>query len=661
MKIHRVELCNFRCFGAAPETINFNPTATALVGNNGSGKTAIFLALQRMFGITNSQRTIRKSDFHLAPDAAELVNGAELHIDCVLSFPELEVEEVEDGQDNPFNVIPEVFQHMCASDEDAPLYVRMRLQARWLEDGTPEGTVEQDLKWVTTLDEEFVWDDCKRVQAAERNFIQFVYVPANRNASDQVTALLKGRLWRAARWSRDLTDAATVGAERVQEQFDGEAPATFVLERLQKRWEEVHQGDTDTQPEFRLIETRLDELVRSAEFAFVPDAAGQPRRLEDLSDGQRSLFHIALTAATLEMEHDALALPAQNEAFDQQKLRRTYLTILGIEEPENCLSPFFLSRIMIQCRNIGEMPNAQSLVSSHSASILARLEPEEVRYLRHVNETKCSTVRELTLPPEETDARRYVRLAVKSYPELYFARAVVLAEGDSERIVLPRLAEAMGFPLDQAFVPIVPLGGRFVSHFWRLLNDLEIPAVTLLDLDAGRKHGGANAIRYVIEELGQLGNDLSANRSIVNGEIDLEEKDEIDDQELVDQDQAHPWLKALRRERVFFSSPIDLDFAMLYVFGETYQKVRPGGRGPKLDEASVAAKKLTTLKTDGNPELFDDRYDDAFAWYPYLFLGQSKPEAHLAALADLSDEELEADAPEELKRLIRKVRALVLE
>jgi hypothetical protein len=60
------------------------------------------------------------------------------------------------------------------------------------------------------------------------------------------------------------------------------------------------------------------------------------------------------------------------------------------------------------------------------APVEARLEPEEVRYLRHDNETKCSKVKELTLPPENTDARRYVRLAVKSYPELYFARAVVL-------------------------------------------------------------------------------------------------------------------------------------------------------------------------------------------------------------------------------------------
>lgn len=659
MKLHRIELQNFRCFGGETTPVHFDDTVTALVGNNGSGKTAIFHALQRLFGTTSAQRTIRKSDFHLPPDSAELESGSELSIDCVLSFPELEAEN-EDEVDVHADAIPEVFQHMCASGEDAPLFVRIRLQAKWLEDGTPEGTIEQELKWVQTLDDEYQWNECSRVSATERNFIQFVYIPANRNAYDQVSALLKGRIWRAAKWSEDLAEKATAGAKSVQEQFDAEDPASFVLERLRKRWDQVHQADTETKPQLGLIEARFDELVRRAEFAFIPDAAGQPRRLDDLSDGQRSLFHIALTAATLEIEAEALALDPQDETFDREKLRRTYLTILAVEEPENCLSPFFLSRIMEQCREIGELNNAQSIISSHSASISARLEPEEVRYLRLETETMCSSVRGLTLPEDEEDARRYVRLAVKSYPELYFARAVILAEGDSERLVLPRLAEAMGFPLDQAFVPIVPLGGRFVSHFWRLLNDLGIPHVTLLDLDAGRKHGGGATISYVVEQLAEIGNDLTNNGLVLDGTIDLAELDEIDDGELVEEDQDHPWLKALRRERIYFSSPIDLDFGMLCLFEKEYQVRRPGGKGPRLSDEAIAAKKKSTLKTDGSPEIFDDSFDRTFGWYPYVFLGQSKPEAHLSALSKIKDKDLKAEAPIELRRLLKRVRKMVL-
>lgn len=52
-----------------------------------------------------------------------------------------------------------------------------------------------------------------------------------------------------------------------------------------------------------------------------------------------------------------------------------------------------------------------------------------------------------------------MRLAIRAYPELYFARSVILGEGDSERLVIPRAAEVMGVQLDPSFVPIVPLGG----------------------------------------------------------------------------------------------------------------------------------------------------------------------------------------------------------
>ncbi|MBL2686090.1 ATP-dependent endonuclease, partial [Klebsiella pneumoniae] len=83
-------------------------------------------------------------------------------------------------------------------------------------------------------------------------------------------------------------------------------------------------------------------------------------------------------------------------------------------------------------------------------------------------------------PQNDAEASRYVRLAVRAYPELYFARFVILGEGESERLVLPRVAEAMSVKFDPSFVPIVPLGGRYVSHFWRLLNGLRIPHATLL-------------------------------------------------------------------------------------------------------------------------------------------------------------------------------------
>lgn len=653
MKIESVAIQRFRCFGREAVTISLDTGVSVFVGSNGAGKTAVFQALSRLFGVSPSQRAVRRRDFHVAADQEGLQTGASLSIDVIFSFPELEGLDEDDSED----AVPEFFSQMAASALGAPLKARMRLQAIWVDDGTPDGSVDEDIRWITTLDDDFDWDECRRVQSVERGSVQLIYVPASRDASTQVTSLLKGRLWQAAVWSEDFRERSARSAKNIQRRFEDEEPAKFVIDRLSERWKQVHEADTDTTPILRLVESRFEELVRKAEFAFYPDEAGQERELADLSDGQRSLFHIALTAATLEVERDALALPADESSFDHEKLRTANLTLLAIEEPENSLSPFFLSRVIALARDIGSLSSAQVALSSHSPAILARIEPQEVRYFRLDRGVRRSSVRQLSLPENDQEASQYVRLAVRAYPELYFARFVILGEGDSERLVILRIAEAMGVHLDPSFVPIVPLGGRYVGHFWRLLNDLDIPFATLLDLDLGRVHGGAKAIANAVVNLNEVGNDLSENFYVKTlGAINPDEVDDLEDDHLLDEFKANSWLQALKLESVFFSDPLDIDFSMLSAFPEAYQRPHPGGHGPRGGEEAIRNKKAVTLKTDGNPDLYDADYDDEFKWYPYLFLNRSKPETHLSALSRIEDQTLVDHAPPELKALIEHVR-----
>jgi putative ATP-dependent endonuclease of the OLD family len=225
--------------------------------------------------------------------------------------------------------------------------------------------------------------------------------------------------------------------------------------------------------------------------------------------------------------------------------------------------------------------------------------------------------------------------------------------------VIPRLAEAMGVQLDPSFVPIVPLGGRYVRQFWRLLNDLRIPHATLLDLDLGRAHGGGALIADVVAKLGEIENDLSENSLVVAGTIVPGEVNTIEDSDLLDEGADHDWLRALRKEAIFFSSPLDIDFAMLSAFPEAYQHPNPGGRGPRGDADAIRNKKAVTLKTGGDPELYGDVFDDEFEWYPYLFLSRSKPATHIAALARIKDDDLAESAPPELKALIWHIREAI--
>ena len=63
------------------------------------------------------------------------------------------------------------------------------------------------------------------------------------------------------------------------------------------------------------------------------------------------------------------------------------------------------------------------------------------------------------LPAGDEDASKFIREAMRAYPELYVARYVIPGEGATEEIVLPVLAKAMDFPIDRSFIVVVPLWG----------------------------------------------------------------------------------------------------------------------------------------------------------------------------------------------------------
>lgn len=617
---------------------------TVLVGGNGSGKTGVFVALSRLFGINSHQRSITKRDFHLSADNPELTPDRSLILEAVFCFPE------QDGNpEEGIYAVPEFFRQMAASAPGEPLKVRMRLEAVWTDDGTPDGSVTEDIRWITALDDQFNWDGCQRVQSAERASIQVIYVPAARDADSQVARLLKGRLWKAARWSQPFRDIVAGSADDVKQAFAQEPPAEFVLDRLSKRWTQLHMADTETDLTMHLVESRFESLVRNATFTFSPDEAGAERTLEELSDGQRSLFHIALTATTLEVEQDILQGPGDDRIFEHERLHRVHLTLLAIEEPENSLSPFFLSRIIRLARDVAGLPIAQVAMSSHSPAILGRIEPEEIRYFRLNQQTRQSTVKEIDLPNDNEEAsRRYVRLAVKAYPELYFARFVILGEGDSECLVIHRIAQAMKIDLDPSFVPIVPLGGRYAVHFWRLLETLGIPFATLLDLDLGRRHGGANLVRDIVEKLRELPHQYRENAAF--------DVAELDDRMLLADWEINPIKAAFSNRGVFFSHPLDIDFSMLRAFRNAYEHPHSNGPGPNLSVQAIQKSKTTTLKRGGNGTLYNNEFNLCFAWYPYLFLNKSKPETHIAALSRIGDDILANDAPSEIKDLLERVK-----
>ncbi|MCG5076502.1 ATP-dependent nuclease [Paraburkholderia tagetis] len=645
MFIERLILTNFRCFGPAPTTIDLLPGLTAFVGANGSGKTAVMQALQRLFGITAEQRRIRRQDFHVS--AAEDVTPQQRRfvLEVILAFPELDT-PVAGGI-----AIPEFFQQMAA-DEAGRLKCRLRFEATWTDDGSLEGTIEQKY-WAVRAFGVFAEADCIELKAVDRARIQMIYVPASRDGASQVTAFLRGRLWRAINWSQGVRDTFSNAGSTLNNAFAGEAAVDVVAAAVQRRWQEVHSAGTDSVPLFRPVDLRFQEFIRKVEVVFRPDEAGRERALDDLSDGQRSLFHLAMTAATLDVESSVAADPVA-AGFQVGGVPLPALTLIAVEEPENNLAPFYLSRIVRQIEDLTRGPRAQALVSSHSPSILSRVDPSQVRHFRLNLADRSARVRAIQLPEGQEDASKFIREAVHAYPELYFARFAVLGEGASEEVVLPRLGEAMGFDIDRSFVAVVPLGGRHVNHLWRLLSGLDIPYATLLDLDWGRDGGGWGRIKTACTQLIEIG---VAPQAIFGQHLDpagpVANLAAFDGFPAENTRDMTNWINWLRQFHIFFCTPLDLDYSLLSAFPAAYQMIEPGRQGPSL----VGDPRTAVLGEGGRGALYGADQDALLRWYRYLFLGRGKPSTHVRVLSGLTNEALVAGVPEELRVLLTSIAA----
>nr|WP_187699664.1 AAA family ATPase [Pseudomonas fragi] len=653
VRIESITVSGFRCFGPNEIVISISDEVTTIVGPNAAGKTALLQAMSKLFGVTRTQRTILLSDFHLGPkEDPESRDSKELYIEALIAFPELL-----DGSATVETIAPS-FRHMQILRAGQAPVCRMRLEAQWDDDGTLEGEVSQNLFWIDSLDKEPAEDKYQPVAVTDRGLIQLYYTPASRDAAGQIRATagtLAARLLRAIEWSSDTEDKVQEATESLTAAFEGESAITAITEALQTRWADLHDDTSNTKPRLSLVSRRFEEVINKIAVIFEQGPDGRERGIDALSDGQQSLFYFALAAAVFDLER--AVVEGSVDGFRKDSLHIPALTLFALEEPENHLSPYFLARIIRQVRSLTEASGAQAIITSHSPAVLSRVEPSEVRYCRCNAKTRISNVKRIELPADDVEASKFVRGAILAYPELYFARFVLLVEGDSERIVLPQLAEALDLLIDPAFVAIVPLGGRHVQYFWRLLKGLGIPYATLLDLDLGRDGGGWGRVKTALEKLIEFGEPKDKILKVTSGVMTDAKLAEMHKwSNPVDHSNLLGWMNRLKKYNVFFSAPLDLDLEMLNAFPDDYAAVIPKGGGPRMAADKAAEVVLGTsgpgLAVYTGP--YED-YPESFPQYRYHFLTHSKPATHLAALARVSKASLIAGMPAVLAEVVRHI------
>ncbi|MDY0331798.1 MAG: AAA family ATPase [Thiomonas sp.] len=634
MQISSIRLSNFQCFGPTPVTI-FPKDITFLIGPNGSGKTAVLQALSRMFGFDPKQRQLQKSDFHTPLGEDVLKEQRSLWVEIDISFPELE----EDDADHP--TIPPQFNHMRLQDGEELPTVRIRLSATL----DIDGDIQDELLYILQVDENNEPVNKSNVSAMDRKSIQVHYLPARRDPADHISYsanTLLGRLLRSADWTENKEEIKEL-TEQVSKTLGQNKGITEFGTTLNTQWQHLHKGDFFSSPKVTFASTEIDALLRHMSVSFSPAHDDKQVDFSRLSDGQKSLLYLSLVLTTQSIGRKLQKPEGDDIGFDPELFRPATFTLVAIEEPENSLSPQYLGRIVSSLKEMVAHNDAQALIATHAPSMLRRVEPEDICYLR-LNEQRQTQVTTIQMPEKADEAYKFVREAVMAFPEVYFARLVVLGEGDSEEIVLPRILQAKGMPVDEQAICVAPLGGRHVNHFWRLLSGLGIPYKTLLDLDLARFGGGWGRFKVANDYLKKFHpeNALPKGMPIPNWN---DENPCLKNQDYFD---------ALEERGVFFSYPLDLDFSMILAYPEAY-----GINDEDLEDPD--GKILTSVL--GKARHGEDQYaidlQQYFSSYQRLFKIGSKPAAHIEALASLSDEDLLESMPEELVNMVDQIAKIL--
>ena len=90
MKLSKLKLKNYRCFGSEEQVILIDQLTT-FIGNNSTGKTAALSALNCMFSENSNDRILHRSDFHLPEDILpDEMEQQSLYIEAIFEFEELQ-------------------------------------------------------------------------------------------------------------------------------------------------------------------------------------------------------------------------------------------------------------------------------------------------------------------------------------------------------------------------------------------------------------------------------------------------------------------------------------------------------------------------------------------------------------------------------------------
>ncbi len=471
MRIAKVHIENYRSL--KDFTLEPGPLCV-LIGENNAGKSNVLRALNLALGDTwPSERSFSEEDFYNQNTSQDIL--IQVFFD----------EKIEDWRNN----------HKA---DIKGIQLRCKAYKRAVK-GKPAGTLKVDFTCINENGEETTHPEEPlqkgqqykgrwvpvRVSGELRERLPFIYVEVLRDYNRQTP----GNRWSVLRRlfnevnTEFLNDKKEVEVQRP----DG---STVKMTRKDAFAQAVHDAykylRTNT---FEEIEQRLAQ--NAMEHMGLAEGEGKIELHFESHDATNAYKSLQLYVQQMGIESPAGEVGAGLQSAIVVAIFRTYEemkkdgAIFAIEEPEVFLHPQKARYFQTVLEGLSQAGN-QVFLTTHSPIFVQVHKPESVAVIQRSAEqgTAACQAQACDLTDSDRQALRLLTEFDAERKELFFAKAVLLVEGATEKIALPLAFKAMGYDINRLDISVVEVGGKTkFPLFVRVLKALHIPYTVLADYD----------------------------------------------------------------------------------------------------------------------------------------------------------------------------------
>ena len=413
----------------------------ALIGENDSGKTAVIDALKLVL-LTQSNEYIRplEEDFYKPIDGDAC---SEFKIDCTIT---------DFNQNEAKNFI----EYLMFKKSDEKVEYTLELHYRAWKEGNK---IFQELRVGDV-------DDGISIDGKVRELLKTVYLKPLRDAEREMNSgrssrisqiLLNHPVFKDKKEHRIL-DIFQEANEKIESFFTEDEEGKDILQTIRDNLEAFNDKGQASNAELKTSNIQLKAILESL-------SLNAPELNPGL--GELNLLFIAAELLLLKDDSDG------------------GIKLALIEELEAHLHPQAQLRLISYLQNEYNENDVQIIVSTHSPILASKI---NLKNLILMKDGVGYDLAEGYTGLEKGDYLFLQRFLDSTKANLFFAKGIIMVEGDAENILVPIIADILGYPLEKYGVSIVNVGSTAFLRYSRIMirkdgSCIGIPVSVITDCD----------------------------------------------------------------------------------------------------------------------------------------------------------------------------------